>query len=113
MANSLASMVLGQKGLRTSPYAFEADMLDDLVAGRLSACAISPATIGYYNYTHPDKPLGMVYAYEQEPGWTVSVGMRTADDALVGAVDAVLSRMLRDGTVTQIYSKYGVEHRLP
>jgi len=115
MINSLASMVLGQKGLRTAPYAFEGDMLDDLVAGRLGACAISPATIGYYNFTHPDKPLGMVYAYEQEPelGWTVSVGMRTADDALVGAINEVLNRMLSDGTVTQIYAKYGVEHRLP
>lgn len=115
MINSLASMVLGQKGLRTAPYAFEADMLDDLVAGRLGACAISPATIGYYNFTHPDKPLGLVYAYEMEPelGWTVSVGMRTADDALVSAVNEVLSRMLSDGTVTQIYAKYGVEHRLP
>jgi len=115
MVNSLASVVLGKKGVRTAPYAFEADMLDEVVAGRLGGCAISPATVAYYNHLHPEKQLGLVYAYEREPelGWTVSVGMRKADDALVGAVNEVLNRLLSDGTVTRIYAGYGVEHRLP
>ena len=115
MINSLASVVLGKKGVRTAPYAFEADMLDEVVAGKLGGCAISPATVSYYNHLHPEKQLGLVYLYDREPelGWTVSVGMRKADDALVGAVNEVLSRLLSDGTVTRIYAGYGVEHRLP
>ena len=115
MINSLASVVLGKKGVRTAPYAFEADMVDDLVARQLSASAISPATVGYYNHTHPNAPLVLVYAYDREPelGWTVSVGMRKADEALVTAVNKVLTQMLNDGTVTRIYARYGVEHRLP
>jgi ABC-type amino acid transport substrate-binding protein len=39
--------------------------------------------------------------------------MRKADKALVDAINPVLIRMLSDGTVDQIYAKYGVEHRTP
>jgi polar amino acid transport system substrate-binding protein len=115
MIDSLASVVLGKKGLRTSPYAFEGDMIDDLIGGQIQAAAISPAKVAYYNHTHPDRPLGLAYAYDHEPelGWTVSVGMRKADKALVDAINPVLIQMLNNGTVDRIYAKYGVQHRTP
>jgi len=115
MIESLASVVLGKKGLRTSPYSFEADMIDDLLSGQIQAAAISPAKVAYYNHTHPDRPLGLPYAYDHDPelGWTVSVGMRKADKALVDAINPVLNRLLSDGTVDRIYAKYGVQHRTP
>ncbi len=115
MIESLASVVLGKKGLRTSPYSFEADMIDDLLSGQIQAAAISPAKVAYYNHTHPDRQVELVYAYDSEPelGWTVSVGMRKADKALVDAINPVLNRLLSDGTVDRIYAKYGVKHRTP
>jgi polar amino acid transport system substrate-binding protein len=115
MIESLAQVVLGKKGLRTSPYSFEADMIDDLLSGQIQAAAISPAKVAYYNHTHPDRQLGLVYAYDSEPelGWTVSVGMRKADTALVDAINPVLNGLLSDGTVDRIYAKYGVKHRTP
>jgi polar amino acid transport system substrate-binding protein len=115
MIESLAQVVLGKKGLRTSPYAFEGEMIDDLITGELQAAAISPAKVAYYNHTHPDRQVGLAYAYDREPelGWTVSVGMRKADKALVDAINPVLIRLLNDGTVDQIYAKYGVQHRTP
>jgi len=115
MVNSVASVVLGKKGLAISPYSFEADMIEDLLSGQIQAAAISPATVAYYNYTHPGRQLGLVYAYDGEPelGWTVSVGMRKADKALVDAINPVLSGLLSDGTVDRIYAKYGVKHRTP
>jgi ABC-type amino acid transport substrate-binding protein len=39
--------------------------------------------------------------------------MRKSDEALVDAVNQVMAKLLADGTITQIYAKYGVEHRLP
>jgi ABC-type amino acid transport substrate-binding protein len=39
--------------------------------------------------------------------------MRKADNALVDAINPVLIRLLKDGTVDQIYAKYGVQHRTP
>ncbi|HTS54637.1 MAG TPA: transporter substrate-binding domain-containing protein [Burkholderiales bacterium] len=115
MIESLASVVLGKKGLRTSPYSFEGDMIEDLINGDIQAAAISPAKVAYYNHTHPERPLGLAYAYDHEPelGWTVSVGMRKADNALVEAINPVLVQMLGDGTVDRIYAKYGVQHRTP
>lgn len=115
MVSSVASVVLGKKGLATTPYSFETDMIDDLLSGQIQAAAISPAKVAYYNHTHPDRQLGLAYAYDSEPelGWTVSVGMRKADKALVDAINPVLSGLLSDGTVDRIYAKYGVQHRTP
>jgi polar amino acid transport system substrate-binding protein len=115
MVSSVASVVLGKKGLTTTPYSFESDMIDDLLSGEIQAAAISPAKAAFYNHTHPDRQMALVYAYDSEPelGWTVSVGMRKADKALVDAINPVLSGLLSDGTVDRIYAKYGVKHRTP
>jgi polar amino acid transport system substrate-binding protein len=115
MVNSVAQVVLGKRGVSESPYAFEQDMLDDLAKGELYGAAASPATIAYYIHQHPEAGLRLVHAYDGEPqlAWNVSVGMRKSDQALVDAVNQVMAKLLADGTITQIYSKYGVEHRLP
>jgi polar amino acid transport system substrate-binding protein len=115
MINSLAQVVLGKRGVTESPYAFEQDMLDDLAKGELYGAAASPATIAYYMRQHPEAGIRLVHAYDGEPqlAWRVSVGMRKSDQALVDAVNQVLEKMLADGSITQIYARYGVEHRAP
>src|SRR5690349_16392719 len=112
MVGSAAQVVLGKRGVAASPYAFEQDMLDDLTQGALYGVAASPATIGYYMQQHPEAKLRLVHAYDREPqlAWSVAVGMRKADQALVDAVNAVLDQLLSDGTIAKIYSRYGVEH---
>jgi len=115
MVNSVASVLLGKRGVRTVPYSFESDMVEDLVKGEIDACAVSPATIAYYIHTHPDAGLAYVHAYDTEPElrWTVAVGMRRSDDAMVDAINAALDRLIADGTVARIYSRYGVDYRRP
>jgi polar amino acid transport system substrate-binding protein len=115
MINSLASVVLGKQGVTTSPYAFEADMVEDLVKGDLYAIAVSSATMSYYIFRHPDSGLRIVHAFDSNPEltWQVCVGLRKSDEALVEAVNQVLGKLLVDGTVARIYAKYGVEHRAP
>jgi ABC-type amino acid transport substrate-binding protein len=115
MVNSVASVLLGKRGVRTVPYSFENDMVDDLVKGEIDACAVSPATIAYHIHAHPDADLIYVHAYDTEPElrWTVAVGMRRSDDALVDAVNAALDRLIADGTVARIYARYGVDYRRP
>ena len=115
MVNSVASVLLGKRGVRTVPYSFESDMVEDLVKGEIDACAISPATIAYYIHAHPDAGLIYVHAYDTEPElrWTVAVGMRRSDDALVDAINATLDRLIADGTVARIYARYGVDYRRP
>jgi polar amino acid transport system substrate-binding protein len=115
MVNSVAQVVLGKRGISESPYAFEQEMLDDLAKGELYGAAAAPATIAYYMRQHPEAGIRLVHAYDGEPqlAWQVSVGMRKADQALVDAVNQILGKLLADGKITEIYARYGVEHRMP
>ncbi len=115
MVGSVASVALGKAGKTTSPYAFQTDMIEDLEKGELYAVAVSSATMSYYIRQHPDSGLALAYAFDGEPGltWEVSVGLRKSDAALVEAVNAVLDRIIADGTLTAIYQRYGVQHRPP
>jgi polar amino acid transport system substrate-binding protein len=114
MINSFASMVLGKADKTTSPYAFQSDMVEDLRKGELYGAAVSAATLSYYIFQHPDSGLRLVNAFDSEPEltWEVAVGLRKSDAALVDAVNAILEKLIADGTLTRIYAKYGVEHRL-
>jgi polar amino acid transport system substrate-binding protein len=115
MVGSLASAVLGKQGLSISPYAFQVDMLEDLEMGELFGAVISCATLNYYLKHHPDARLHMVSLVETEPelAWTVSIGLRHADEMLLEEVNRIVASLLADGTITRIYAKYGVEHRAP
>lgn len=115
MVSSIASVVLGKNGASTSPYAFQSDMLEDLVKGDLYGGALSIATLSYYIHTHPEAGIRIVYAFDSAPDltWQVGVGLRKSDEALVKEVDAALDALLDDGTITRIYEKYGIEHRRP
>jgi ABC-type amino acid transport substrate-binding protein len=71
--------------------------------------------MSYYIQQHPDSGLRLAYAFDSEPDlrWQVAVGLRKSDQALVDAVNAILDRLIADGTLTRIYQRYGVEHRVP
>lgn len=115
MVSSVASMVLGKAGKTTSPYAFQTDMVEDLAKGELYGAAVSKPTMSYYILQHPEAGLRLVNAFDTEPQliWEVSVGLRKSDQALLDAVNEILEKLLADGSLTRIYAKYGVEHRVP
>jgi polar amino acid transport system substrate-binding protein len=116
MIGSLAQVVLGKRGYdTTASYAFEADIVEDLLNGHLAGAAVSPATMSWRILQDPEKRMKLVLAYEKEPElrWEVSAGFRKADKALIEAVDKVLDGYIADGTLKNIYAKYGVEHRVP
>jgi polar amino acid transport system substrate-binding protein len=114
-AGSLAQMILGQRGLETTPFGFEDEMMEALASGALQGAAVSPATIGYFNLTHPNQAVRLVHAYEREPdlSWNVAVGMRGSDEALRQKMDMAVERLLANGTIRDIYARYGIEHRAP
>lgn len=115
MVGSLAQTLLGKRGLTTSPYAFEEDMIADLANGYLAGAAASPGRLSWYIRNHPDAGLRLVHAYDSEPelAWAVAAGFRKSDQAMVDAVNEILARLLEDGTIARIYAGYGVEHRMP
>ena len=115
MVSSLARVYLGQHGIATIPFTFEDEMVEALGKGEIDVAAVSPATIGFYNLTHPQEPLGTSKGFASVPelNWAVAVGMRKADDALVDSINAALGKLLDDGTVRRIYATYGIEQHAP
>ncbi len=115
MVGSVASVVLGKRGIATSPYAFQLDMLQDIETGELAGAAVAAPTLSYYIRRHPEAGLRMVNLYEREPelGWSVAVGLRNADQALLSEVNNIVLPLLENGTIAKIYAKYGVEHHAP
>jgi polar amino acid transport system substrate-binding protein len=112
---SIASMMLGKRGVKTSPFAFEDDIMDALAKGEIDAGAVTPAAVGWFNKTHPDGRVRRIAAFEDEPdlNWNVAVGMIGPDEKLRQEIDAALQALLADGTMTRIYARYDIELRPP
>jgi polar amino acid transport system substrate-binding protein len=112
---SLAAMLLGQRGVRLTFFGYEEEMVEAVAGGEVEAAAVSPATVGYFKLRHPEAPLRFVHAYDSEPElrWNLAVGLRRADAPFREAIDAAIDRLVADGTVGKIYSRYGIEHRPP
>jgi polar amino acid transport system substrate-binding protein len=115
MVSSLARLYLGQHDLATIPFTFEDEMIEALGKGELDVAAVSPATVGFYNLGHPKAPIAVTRAFESVPEltWSVAVGMRKADDALVDGVNDALKKLIANGTIHRIYASYGIEQQLP
>jgi len=112
---SIVSMMLDKRGVKTSPFAFEDEIMDALAKGEIDAGAVTPAAIGWFNKTHPDGPVRRIPAFEDEPdlNWNVAVGMVSPDDKLRQDVDAALQALLADGTLAKIYARYDIELKPP
>jgi len=112
---SIASMTLGKRGVKTSPFAFEDEIMDALARGEIDAAAVTPAAIGWFNQSHPNERVRRVPAFEGEPdlNWNVAVGMVSPDEKLRQEIDAALQALLADGTLARIYARYDVELQPP
>jgi polar amino acid transport system substrate-binding protein len=115
MHNSVASMIISRTPANMVPFGFEEDMLDAVAKGEVDAAAVSTSSAGYFNLRNPDRRVSVVHAEdaESELRWTVGVGMRRADEALVQRVNQAIAALLSDGSISAIYSRYGIEHRRP
>jgi polar amino acid transport system substrate-binding protein len=112
---SVASMVLNQRGLDTSPFFFEDDMLEALLHREIVAAVVSPATAGYFNLTHADRVVRLIAAADADPAlsWNVAIGMIKPDARLRQAVDEALDKLSADGTIARIYARYGIALQPP
>jgi ABC-type amino acid transport substrate-binding protein len=106
---------LAKRGFRVSVFASQEDIIAAIEAEEIEAGAINPATIGWYQHEHPGTAVRIPRGYEPEPElqWSVSVGLRGADDALVTAVDAAVARLVEQWIPAQIYAKYGIPYLPP
>ena len=115
MMGSVASMTLNQRGLATSSFAFEDDMLEALADHEIAAAAVSRAAAGYFGITHPGHAVRTMDMDALAPAlsWNVAVGMLKPDEQLRQAIDAALVRLAADGTIKRIYARYGIALQAP
>jgi polar amino acid transport system substrate-binding protein len=115
LVGSLVSMRLDKRGIATTPFVLERELMEALASGEVEAAALTPIAIGWYNKGHPQAPFRMVAAFVDDPdlNWNLAVGMIGPDDKLRQQIDAALGEMLADGTIARIYAGYGIELRPP
>jgi polar amino acid transport system substrate-binding protein len=107
---SIVSMILGQRHVGLSTYAFEDEMLQAVADGEADAAAVTPVSAGYFNLTHPDHKLTILPPDEtdQRLVWNIAIGMRNPDQAFRDAIDKAIDKLSADGTIAGIYGRYGV-----
>jgi len=115
MGSSVASMTFNQRGVATSAFGFEDEMLQALADKEIDGATVSRAAAGYFNVSHPGQTVRIVEIDGLEPGfsWNVAIGMVKPDAKLRAAIDSALDRLTVDGTITRIYAKYGIALRPP
>jgi polar amino acid transport system substrate-binding protein len=115
LVGSLAQTLLGKRGYAVIPFGFEQDMLQAVTSGEVAAAAATPASIGWYNREHADRPLAIAHIYDHEPelAWDLAIGMRRSERGFRREVNDIVKAMVEDGTVTRILAAYGIEHRRP
>jgi polar amino acid transport system substrate-binding protein len=115
MGSSIASMIFNKRGLTTSAFGFEDEMLQALVDKEIEGAVVSRAAAGYFNVTHPHEAVRLVEidALERDFSWNVAVGMSKPDAKLRAAIDSALNQLTADGTIKRIYAKYGITLQPP
>lgn len=115
MESSVAAITLSKRGFTISTFGFEDDMLRALAEQEIAAAAVSRASAGYYNVTHPEHRMRLIDIGEMAPGlsWNVAVGVVKPDAKLLHAIDAALDHLAADGTLERIYARYGITLQRP
>ena len=103
---------LAKHGFRASVFASQEDIIAAIEAGEIEVGAVNPVIVGWYRHEHPSTAVRVP---DTEPAlhWSVSVGLRRADDALLAAVDAAVARVVEQRIPAQIYAKYGITYLPP
>ena len=112
---STAAMLLNQRHVPISTFAFEDEMMDALAAHEINAAAVTPTVAGYFNATHPNQAVTFVPPDDTQANmsWNLAVGLRRPDTKLREAIDTALEHLKSNGTISIIYARYGVSIRPP
>jgi len=108
MVGTIEHEWLAKHDFRVSVFASQEDIIAAIEAGEIEVGTTNPVTIGWYRHEHPSTAVRVPDGYEPELElrWSVSVGLRRADDALLAAVNTALARLVEQRIPAQIYAKY-------
>ena len=112
MVGTIEHEWLAKHDFRVSVFASQEDIIAAIEADEIEVGTTNPVTIGWYRHEHPSTAVRVPDGYEPELElrWSVSVGLRRADDALLAAVNTALARLVEQRIPAQIYAKYGISY---
>jgi polar amino acid transport system substrate-binding protein len=115
MVGTIEHKWLAKHGFRVSVFASQEDIIAAVETGEIEVGATNPVIVGWYRHEHPSTAVKAAEGYEPEPAlrWSVSAGLRRADNALLAAVDAAVARVVEQRIPAQIYAKYGITYVPP
>ena len=115
MVGTIEHEWLAKHDFRVSVFASQDDIIAAIEAREIEVGATNPVTIGWYRHEHPSTAIGIPDGYELDPAlrWSVSVGLRRADDALVAAVDTAVAQVVEQEIPAHMYAKYGIPYLPP
>src|SRR5260370_28313491 len=67
LVGSLVSMRLDTRGIKTTPFVLEGELIAALANGEVDAAAVTPTAIGWDNGAHPDPPIPRLAALCDDP----------------------------------------------
>jgi polar amino acid transport system substrate-binding protein len=108
-AGSVADYRLRQRGYLRRLYRNQRAVLKALNDGDIDYAYLW-ANVGWTLHTGPDLTLEVAAGYVPEDRWNIAIALRQGDDELKKQVDTALAKLVQDGTVSRILSRYHVPY---
>jgi polar amino acid transport system substrate-binding protein len=96
-------------------YPTQEEILAAVASKEMSAGIVADWVFGWYRKTHPESGLRILDSLVLDPDldYNVAITLRNTDVALLEKVNAVLDALKSDGSLTQLFGRYGITYRVP
>jgi polar amino acid transport system substrate-binding protein len=106
--------LLSSRGIPTSSYVGQLDILDALARDEIVAGMVTAPYLGWYLRQYPEAvKIAIASMPEPELRWKSAIRLLNADGALVEAVNQSIDQLIADQTIPQIFAKYGITYPHP
>ena len=103
------NMIKDMPDTKVSTYQDYSTLLADVRAGRIDLGIVDPPSIVYQIKTKNIPGVKLDTGYQPQRKWQVGMAVQKGNAALLGAVNAALAEMKRNGELAAIGQKWGVQ----
>ncbi len=106
--------VLSRRGIPTSSYGSQLDILDAVASEEVAAGFVTGPYVGWYLKQHPGAVRVVETAtLDPEFQWNVAVRLLNTDQALLDAMNQLIDELVSAGTIPKILESYGIPYVAP
>lgn len=99
----------GTLNYEVKTYNTQADMLKDIENGRIDAALSDSPTFSYLLSKNPDMKFEIVENYKPSLAGEIGIGISKEQPELLEKLNTALEEIKADGTLKEIYAKWGVD----